>query len=82
MERFSIRVLQNRKWIRIKEISAPSMEEAQFGLISLLYQCLHPNLQPETNVSIYHINNVDERKFRLIIGGLKYTVHLKRVVQG
>jgi hypothetical protein len=79
MERFSIRVLQNRKRIRLKEISAPSMDEAQNGLITILYQYLHPNQQPETNVSIYHVNNGDERKFRLIIGSLKYSIHLKRV---
>jgi hypothetical protein len=79
MERFSTRILQNRKRIRIKEVSAPSMEEAERGLINLLYQYLSSNLIQETKILTYHVNNVDERKFRLTIEGLKYTIQIKRV---
>lgn len=74
MESFKVKILQNRKRLGIKEISAPSLDIAECSLIEILsnyFKSAFPEL-------IYLSKERDEIKMKMILKDTKLSIHIYR----
>jgi hypothetical protein len=74
METFEVKILQTRRRLGIKEISAPSIEAAESSITELLKQYLNLEAIAE---KIFYINKTSsERKIKLHISDYKFSISL------
>jgi hypothetical protein len=74
METYEVKILQMRRRLGIKEISAPSIEVAEFSITKLLKQYL--GFEAFNEKVIYLIRTQHERKIKLRISDYNFTISL------
>lgn len=75
METFEVKILQTRKRLGIKEIEAPSIEEAEIYLLKLLCDFFETRL--DSCLKYYRLKSESERKLILLINCNRIAVEIK-----
>jgi hypothetical protein len=74
MEIFKVKILQTRRRLGIKEITAPSIEVAESSITEILKQ--HFNLETISEKVLYLNRTPFERKLKLKISGFHFSVSI------